>query len=213
MHDGPHSRCNKYISIVYLNSYAVQASGFENKAARAWLWMILMQYVYIDKERAGKLKGDAKAVSRMEKLCSCKIAFEEDGSISVSGDAYGEFNARNIIYAYGCGFSEKHAELLAKDDYYSDYIDIKGLGNPKRIRDVKARVIGTNGKSKKYIEGVSGALVSVREDIIGIIGSVESIGEAKAAIMTLVEGGTHKLAYLRMEAAHRKHKAERLVMR
>ncbi|MEM3841298.1 MAG: hypothetical protein QXN59_01215 [Candidatus Micrarchaeaceae archaeon] len=171
-----------------------------------------MQHVYIEENRRKKLMSDSRVKKRIERLCRCTISLSQDGSIEIDGDAYGEFNAVNIIRAFGCGFTERQAELLAKDDYYSEYIDMRDLGSSKRIRDVKARVIGEDGKSKRYIEGVSGALVSISKEEIGIIGSIESIGEAKAAITTLLDGGTHKTAYRRMEAAHRKHKIDRLAL-
>ena len=171
-----------------------------------------MQNVYIDEERRKKLAADSRARSRIEAVCNCTIKLKGDGIIEVDGDPYGEFTACSIVRAYGCGFTERQAELLAKDDFYVEYVSIAGMGSGKRIRDVKARIIGENGRSKRYIEEVSGALISIRGEEVGIIGMTESIEEAQAAILTLVEGGTHKLAYRRMEAAHRKHKAERLMI-
>lgn len=168
----------------------------------------MMLQVYIPAERAKALKRDKRVLAAFEKTCKCKIEFTEDDALNIaSDDPYCEFNAKNVVYAFGRGFEPKTAELLAYDDNYFSTIDLGQLfGNEKRIHQVKSRVIGENGRTKKYIESVSGAKISVYGDTISFLGSYSEIDEAEIAVRTIVEGGTHKLAYLKMEAAHRKNK-------
>ncbi len=50
--------------------------------------------------------------------------------------------------------------------------------------------------------------MSVYGDTVSFIGTIDEINEAETAVNTLIDGGTHRLAYTRMEAAHRKNKEE-----
>ncbi len=168
-----------------------------------------MEQVYITSERLKRLKKEPESVHALEGMCRCKLRIEEGEPVEISGkDAYGEFVAKNILQAYGRGFEMKTAMLLVNEDYYFSSIDLGvSFGSEKRIHQMKSRIIGEDGRTKNYIESVSGARLSVYGDTVSFIGTHSQINEAETAVNTLVEGGTHKLAYLKMEAAHRKNKA------
>jgi ribosomal RNA assembly protein len=167
-----------------------------------------MQTVYIPKERLKKLGQDKKIVSKVEKLCKCRIGIDSDDDfVEIEGEAYGEYSAKNIIYAFGRGFEIEIACKLSDIDYYFSSISLdEALPSEKRIKQVKARIIGESGRTKTYIEQVSGAKISVYGDTVSFIGRIEEINEAETAVNTLIDGGTHRLAYIKMEAAHRKNK-------
>ncbi|HIH50189.1 MAG: hypothetical protein ABSE71_04260 [Candidatus Micrarchaeaceae archaeon] len=169
-----------------------------------------MQTVYIPKERLRRLKQDRGQVSRVEKLCNCKISIDTDNEfVEVSGEAYGEYTAKNIVYAFGRGFEMDLACKLSEMDYYFSSINLdEALSSEKRIKQVKARIIGESGRTKTYIEQVSGAKISIYGNTVSFIGRIEEINEAETAVNTLIDGGTHRLAYIKMEAAHRKNKAD-----
>ncbi len=169
----------------------------------------MMEQLYITSEKAKELKRDKSLVKSLEHLCSCKITIEGDDLIQIDGDAYGEFSAKGILFAYGRGFNMDTARKLVGDEYYFSSIDIgQVFGNEKRVHQMKARIIGEGGRTKTYIEEVSGAKLSVYGDTVSFIGSITQINEAETAVNTLLEGGTHKLAYARMEEAHRKNKRQ-----
>ena len=167
-----------------------------------------MEQIQLTAERLKSLKKEGDAIALVQRICRCKIEIDAEGLITIKGDdGYCEFVAKNILYAYGRGFEMRVAELLEKDDYYFSFIDMGQLfGSEKRITQMRARIIGENGRTKTYIEGVSGAKLSIYGDTISFIGSSLQIEEAKTAVSTLLMGGTHKAAYAKMEAAHRKNK-------
>ncbi|MCL5423675.1 MAG: KH domain-containing protein [Candidatus Marsarchaeota archaeon] len=168
-----------------------------------------MQEVYINAQRIKRMREMPEIVSTIEKRTKSKIEISptKDFVTIESNDAVMEFSAANIITAFGRGFDVQIALLLLSDDYYFSYIDLRQIfGNSSRLQQIKSRVIGENGRTKLYIESVSGAHLSIYGHTIGFIGMIEQINEAETAVRTLVEGGSHKLAYQRMEASHRKHK-------
>lgn len=150
-----------------------------------------MQTVYIPKERLRRLKQDRGLVSRVEKLCNCKIGIDaENEFVEVSGEAYGEYTVKNIVYAFGRGFEMELACKLAEMDYYFSSINLdEALSSEKRIKQVKARIIGESGRTKTYIEQVSGAKISVYGNTVSFIGRIEEINEAETAVNTLIDGG------------------------
>lgn len=167
-----------------------------------------MQEVYIPHERIKKLEQDGLLLGRAASAARCKITLNSgENLVKIDGDAYSEFIAKNIITAFGRGFEMDTACLLVNDDYYFSYIDLKSFtGSEKRMLQIKARIIGNNGRAKRYIENVSGAKISVYGHTVGFVGRINDMQEAETAVRTLLEGGTHKLAYARMEAQHRKNK-------
>ncbi len=166
-----------------------------------------MEEVYIPQERLSALKDEPKTRKLIESACSCKLSINDDECVVIDGAPYDVFVAKSVVYAFGRGFDIAIARLLLNDNYYFTSIDLKHeLGSEKRVQRIKARIIGESGKTKRYIESVSAVKMSVYGDTVSFIGSMEEIKEAETAVNTLIEGGTHKLAYLRMEAAHRKNK-------
>jgi ribosomal RNA assembly protein len=168
-----------------------------------------MQQLYIPSKRIKLLRDRKEIISKVEKLCNCKVIVDSDDIIEINSDAFSEFSAKNILYAFGRGFDIEIACKLNEADYYFTSIDLEQLiSSDKRIVQVKSRIIGKEGRTKKYIEGVSGAKMSVYGDTVSFVGTIEEIGEAETAVDTLIDGGTHRLAYSRMEAAHRKNKQQ-----
>ena len=164
-----------------------------------------MQLVYIPKERL-KLLGDKKTLEKVSKTCNCRLFVENGEAVRIEGSAYDEFVARNIVHAFGRGFDVDIACKLSNSDYYFSAIDLEQIfGNEKRIKQVKARIIGEEGRTKRYIEQVSSTKISVYGNTVGFIGKVEDIKEAEVAVNTLIDGGTHRLAYKKMETEHRKN--------
>ena len=169
-----------------------------------------MQQLYITQERLKLFRANPEWKKNVEKACKCKIAITPDDTIEISSqDAIAEFTAKNILYAFGRGFEIEVALTLTNPDIYFKLIDL-GLieSKPERIKQIKARVIGLGGKTKRYIEEVSQAKISIYGGTVGIIGNITQESEAETAINTIIDGGTHRLAYIRMEAMHRKNKAD-----
>ncbi len=165
-----------------------------------------MQEMYIPQERARLLAGKAGALKKLEKLCGCSIRVGVGSIVELDGDPYSEYAARNVVYAFGRGFELEKAQKLLGDDLYFDSMEIRGQASKNRVANARSRLIGKDGRAKRYIETVSGALMSVYGDTVSFIGRADEIDEAKTAVRTIIEGGSHRLAYSRMEAAHRKHR-------
>ncbi len=164
-----------------------------------------MQQLLIPKERTKLLLKDPKALARLEEKLRCKVAINGENEVTIDGEAYDEYNARNVMTAFGRGFDTGIALKLLQDDMFFTSINLKDeFKNPKSIHRIKARLIGLDGKTKTYVEEVSGVSISIYGNTISFIGNVEDIKIANAAVDVLLEGGTHKKAYTIMEKMRRK---------
>ncbi len=166
-----------------------------------------MEHILIPRERARAL--DQKTLKELRKKLKCKIDIRDANEIILAGEPYDEYNARNVVQAFGRGFTLNSAYKLLDDTYFFKYIDLRDMfRNKEQIKRLKARIIGESGRSKEYIESVSETELSIYGDTISIIGKVEGISIAVTGIETLLGGGTHKKAYRLMEQARRKSEEE-----
>ena len=148
---------------------------------------------------------DRAFIKRLEEELKCKIAKGEDNELTIEGEAYDEYNAKAVIEAFGRGFDMRVARKLLNEDYFMKSISLKELfKNREQVRRIKARLIGSDGKTKTYIEEVSGSDLAVYGSRISMIGTIQEIDIAMAAVQVLINGGTHKKAYKLMENERRK---------
>ncbi len=156
-----------------------------------------MEQILIPHKRAELL--DKKTLTSLRERLKCKIELEEN-MVTLDGDSYDEFNAKNVITAFGRGFDLDKSYKLLNEDYFFQQINLKDIfGSKDQIMRVKARIIGTEGKAKEYIESVSGADIAIFGSSVSIIGKIDDLKVAEAAIRMLIGGGTHKTAYMVME--------------
>lgn len=166
----------------------------------------IMDQILIPLERAKKLNAIKE---ELERSLGCGIEINEGNTVVIKGEPYDEYDARNVIQAFGRGFGIEKAMKLKSEEYFSKYIDLKDLFKSEaQIRRVKARLIGTSGKTKEYVEEVSGAAISIYGNTVGLIGRIEEIEVAKAALQILIDGGMHRKAYRVMERLRRKMREE-----
>ncbi len=164
-----------------------------------------MEQILIPIERAKLL--EKKMLAKAESRLHCKIGIHDENQVVINGKPYDEYNAKNILQAFGRGFPFDTSCKLLSENYYFKYIDLRDMfRNKEQVRRIKARIIGEDGRAKAYMESISEADIAIYGDTISLIGTIEGIHIATVAIEILLGGGTHKTAYKAMEDARRKAK-------
>ncbi len=159
-----------------------------------------MQQIAIPEIRANSLTRDDEKFHYLERRLKCSLRVEDDNQVIIEGEPLDEFNAKNVIQAYGRGFEVKDALLLLKEEETFTSINLKEMTSSEAQRTrLKSRVIGSDGKTKGYIERVSGVVMCIYGNTISMIGNMEETKIAMTAVNILLEGGTHKKAYAAME--------------
>jgi ribosomal RNA assembly protein len=81
-----------------------------------------------------------------------------------------------------------------------DYVGKK----ESHIRRLKSRIIGSRGKTKRVLETLTGANISIYGHTISIIADFESMDIAKRAIDMLMSGSKHATVYRFVEREMKK---------
>jgi ribosomal RNA assembly protein len=168
----------------------------------------------IPMERVGVLLGKQGEVrKRIEENTKTQIEVDsKSGDITIhegeANDPLLILKCADIIKAIGRGFSPDKAFRLLNDDIYFELTDIRDYvgKNQKHIRRVRARVIGSKGRTRKLIEELTGTNVSVYGNTIGVIGEALELKIAVQALDMLLKGSEHAVVYKFLERSRSKIK-------
>ena len=164
----------------------------------------------IPKDRIAVLigkKGETK--NQLEALTKTKIDIDsKEGEVSITGkDPVSMYVVKEVITAIGRGFNPEIAQLLLKQDYAFEVIDVSEYTKTKaELKRLKGRVIGQEGKSRRAIEELSEVYISVYGKTIGIIGEVSAVSVARRAVDALLAGAEHSSVYKSLERHRREIK-------
>lgn len=176
---------------------------------------MVVHQVKIPQNRVGALIGpEGKTKEELEARSGCRIHVDsETGEVEIEDAKAFEpiltLKVRDAVRAIGRGFSPDHAFRLFQDDTYLDIVDLtEYVGKAvKDLERVRARIIGTHGKTRRSIEEATGVEVSILGKTVAIIGEVNEVPIAREAIEMLLNGAAHGTVYKFLE---RKRKELRL---
>ena len=165
------------------------------------------QSVKIPKERIGVLigrKGEVK--TQIEKRTGVRIIVDsEEGDVTVdyskAEDPSVVLPVMDFVVAVGRGFSPEKAMAVLDDDWYLEVVDIREYvgKKPAHIARMRARVIGTKGKTRRLFEELTGVYMSVYGNTIALIGDTLQLDIARRALDMLLSGSEHSAVYRFLE--------------
>lgn len=177
-----------------------------------------MQYLKIPNERISILVGTSGEVKReIEMMTGVRLKIDsEEGTVDIderrAKDPIYALKVRDVVKAIARGFNPKTAMEIVKKDLYFELIDIRDYTGkkPKRIREMKGRLIGRDGNTKRIIQELSDCSLSIYGHTVGIIGGSENIAIARNAIDMVLTGSRHASVYSYLERTRRKAKRHKL---
>ncbi len=149
-----------------------------------------------------KIKQNKK---RLEKSLNVRIYFSGK-NISLEGATIDEYIAVNAIEALDLGFSLEQALLLKEEDIILEKINIKDITKRHDLESVRARIIGTRGKTKSVLESLSDCFISLHGNTVGLIGRTEEIKKAMQALTSLIHGSKQSKVYSYLERGRSREK-------
>jgi ribosomal RNA assembly protein len=179
------------------------------------------QCIKVPLERVGVLIGrKGSVVERIKQECNVRIQIEsETGNVTIGYDSQSflegdPFKATEIVSAISRGFSPDKAFKLLSEDVVFQLLDMRDyVGNSSSsMGRIKGRIIGEQGKSRRTIEELSGADLSVYGHTVGVIGIFDAIKVAIDAIILLIKGSSHKNVYRMLQNYRRKLKTEKMYL-
>ena len=150
-----------------------------------------MDFVKIPEERLGVLIGtNGKVKKEIEKRS--KVNLEIDGtSVSVDGEGLAAWKACDVVNAIGRGFSPEYAFLIFNEDHVFETLNLKDYGTEKSWNRLRGRVIGQDGKIKKFIEQASGASLCIYGKTVSFIGKYDDVTLAREVVSMILSGSRY----------------------
>lgn len=170
-----------------------------------------MRHFKVPKQRVGVLIGpDGQTKSWLEEKLGVQLLVDsKDGAVEVddrkSEDPLAQLKAGNIVQAIGRGFAPEIAAKLLSDEMYLEILDIHDFVGKKKghVRRMTARVVGTDGRTRRHIEELTGANIAVYGHTVAILGSLEGYDVAREAVSMLLSGSEHASVYKFLESKRR----------
>lgn len=157
-------------------------------------------------EKMAEIKREKR---ELEKQLGIKITIQGK-KVSIEGTPVEEYEALNVLEAIREGFSAQTALSLLDVGNIFRKIHIKDFTRRKKLKDVRGRIIGKEGKTKRTLEDLTGASIVVRDNNVSIIGTAESIEHIVTAVKNIIRGTKQANAYRfleRMNAEKKKYKS------
>jgi len=137
-----------------------------------------------------KIKRNKKL---LEKKLNVKLEIKVE-DVELEGKSEDIFIAEKILDALGKHFPVKVALLLLDENYVLEDVLIKSL-REKNIKQTKARIIGTKGKTLKTLSELSSCFITLHDTTVSIIGQAEDMKETVTAIERLIKGSRQTNVY------------------
>ena len=144
--------------------------------------------------------------TELEKKLNVKITIKGKKVTISSSNELDEYEASIILEAINFGFSIQKALLIKEQEMLFRIINIKDFTRKKNLREVRARIIGRQGKTRKTIERILNCHIVIKNNEIGIICETESIEELITAITNLIRGTKQSNTYRYLEGTRTRQK-------
>tara|TARA_Y100000310_G_C20630818_1_gene788571 strand:- start:684 stop:1205 length:522 start_codon:yes stop_codon:yes gene_type:complete len=146
----------------------------------------------IPKKRVAVLVGKKGVDKRkIEKATECSIIVNSEGEVIIKGeDGLKCYECSNITKAIGRGCKPSVAMSLLKEDNCCEIIDIAEYcgKNKEKMKRIKGRIIGKEGRVRKIIEKITNVNLVVYGKTVCIVGEIEEVGIAKNAVHDILKG-------------------------
>lgn len=151
--------------------------------------------IRIISEDVNAIKKKQKKLSR---ILNVKIKFEGN-EIILEGTGDNEYIAEKVIDAINFGFSVPTALLIKEEDFLFEILDIKDYTKKKDLPRIRARIIGTDGRTLKTLLTLTECHFEIKDNRVGIIGAPELMLNAQNAIISLIRGSKQANVYAFLE--------------
>jgi len=177
-------------------------------------------FTKIPKDRLGALIGpEGKVKQAVEKRLKVELTIDsETGDVTIkltpeADDPSLLFRAKEVITAIGRGFAPEGAfRLIDDEELLLEVIDIREMfgTSQSELQRVKGRIIGQEGKTRRIIEELTEADVSIHGHTVAIIASMDQMEVAREAVKMILRGSMHSTVYRYLHRKRRELKKKKL---
>ena len=145
-----------------------------------------------------KLPRILKNKKQLQKKLRVKIT-NRGKEVYIDGEADKEYIAEKVIDALNFGFPFSAAIEIAEQEMIFEILTIKDYTKRHDIHRIKARIIGTKGKTLKTLTDLSDSHIELKDNTVGIITSSENLKSIQTAIISIIQGAKQGNVYKGLE--------------
>lgn len=134
----------------------------------------------------------------LEKALEVKIT-NRGKEVFIDGLPLEEYEAEKVLDAINFGFDVEIALSIKERELALEILNIKKFTKRTDLGIVRARIIGTKGKTLKTLMELTDCFFAVRDNEVGIIGSPEHMKIAQTATISLIQGSKQASIYKYLE--------------
>ena len=138
---------------------------------------------------------------KLEKSLNVKIS-NRGKEIVMEGPPLDEYVAEKVLDALDFGFPFSVAMSIKEEEYVFEIISIKKYTKKSDLKKVRARIIGSGGKTLRALTELTKCNFEIKGNEIGIIGDAEEIKPAQQALISLIRGSKTANVYAYLEKHH-----------
>lgn len=139
-----------------------------------------------------------KNKENLQNVLNVKIS-NRGKEVFIDGLPLDEYEAEKVIDAINFGFNVEVALLIKEGELALEILNIKKYTKRTNLETIRARIIGTKGKTLKTLMELTDCFFEVRGNEVGIIGSPERMKIAQTATISLIQGSKQASAYKYLE--------------
>lgn len=151
-----------------------------------------------------RIREVQKERQTLEKALNVKIKIIGNRA-EIEGSTIAEYDSLAVFSAINFGFPVQKALLLRNEEMMFRTIHIRDY-TKRDLRAIKARLIGTKGKTRRTISQISGCEVLIKEGDVGLLGDAESVEDTERAVVQLIRGTKQSNTYRYLEKRNREKK-------
>jgi len=145
-----------------------------------------------------KLTRIIKSKKRLEKILNVKIT-NRGKEVYVQGKPEDEYVAEKVIDALEFGFPFSTAIMIREHNCVFEIINIKDYTKRKDLVRIRARIIGTKGKTLQTLHHLTNCFFEIKDNSVGIIGAPEFIKNSQEALISIIRGSKQANVYSFLE--------------
>jgi len=156
-----------------------------------------------------KINELRKNLKKLQKALKVKLTLS-GRKLTIEGESLDEYEAVRVLDAMNFGFSAQKSLQLIESDMDFRIVHIKDFTRKKNFEEIKSRLIGSKGQTKRIIEDISGCDIIIKDYTIGILGPSESIEAAVTATSNIIKGSKQTNMYKYLVRIKKERKEEGL---
>jgi len=145
-----------------------------------------------------KLPRIVKNKKQLQKILEVKIT-NRGKEVKIDGSAENEYIAEKVIDAINFGFPFSAAIQIKENEFMFEILPIKDYTKRKDLERIRARIIGTKGKTLQTLCQLTKCFFEMKDNEVGIIGDPEFIQNAQNAVISIIKGSKQANVYATLE--------------